>query len=264
VGEVADFFVGLDLGQLQDHTALAVVGLDAAYLEISRDEAAAYERLLRASKDPHLDEIDLRSIEREIEAEVGPIPDPIYEVRHLERIPLRTPYTEVAQRVKALMETPPLAGNAELAVDATGVGLAVTDHLRDKGLGFKRVIITSGEKETRDGHTYRVPKKDLIARTQVLLEKGHRRLRIAPSLPEAKTLVEELLNYRYRITDAGNDTYGPWRDGQHDDLLLAVCLAVWAADRRSPLVDETLVEAGGPFSISEKDLYTLDDNYFLW
>ncbi len=192
------------------------------------------------------------------------MPEPTYEVKHLERLPLGTPYPEVAGRVFRLMRTPPLRDNAVLAVDATGVGRAVVDQLKAHGLSFKSVVITSGHKESRDGDTYRVPKRDLIARPQVLLQEGNRRLKIAPSLPEAGTLVEELLNFRHRISDAGNDTFGSWREGQHDDLLLALCLAVWAADQRSPPVDETLVSKSGLFSISEKDLYKLDDDHFFW
>ena len=243
---------------------MAVVGLDEAYLEASRAQEAAYDRLIRAGDDPHLDEVDLRSIERETEERFGSLPEPTYEVRHLERLTLGMPYPEVARRVLRLMRTPPLRDNAVLAVDATGVGRAVVDQLKAHGLSFKSVVITAGHKESRDGGTYRVPKRDLISRPQVLLQEGNRRLKIAPSLPEAGTLVEELLNFRHKISDAGNDTYGSWREGQHDDLLLALCLAVWAADQRSPPVDETLVSTGGPFSLSEKDLYTLDDNDFLW
>ncbi len=177
---------------------------------------------------------------------------------------LGTPYPEVARHVFRLMHTPPLQDNAVLAVDATGVGRAVVDQLKAHGLSFKSVVITAGHKESRDGDIYRVPKRDLIARPQVLLQEGNRRLKIAPSLPEAGTLVEELLNFCHKISDAGNDTYGAWREGQHDDLLLALCLAVWAADRRSPPVDETLVSTSGPFSISEQDLYTYDDNDLFW
>jgi hypothetical protein len=249
---------------MQDHTAIAVVGLDEAYLEASRVQEAAYDGLLRAYKNSHFDEVDLRLLERETEERFGSLPEPTYEVRYLERLPLGTPYPEVARRVLRLMRTPPLRDNAMLAVDGTGVGRGVVDELKAHSLSFKTVVITAGHKESRDGDTYRVPKKDLIARPQVLLQEGNRRLKIAPFLPEAGTLVEELLNFRHKITDEGNDTYGPWRQGQHDDLLLALCLAVWAADQRSPPVDETLVSTNGPFSISEKDLYALDDDGFYW
>jgi hypothetical protein len=239
---MADYFVGLDLGQMQDFTAIAVVGLDESYLKASRARSQVYERLHAIQKSPFFDTVDVRVAERETEEKLPFLPEPIYEVRYLERVPLRTPYTEVAQRVKKLMNTPSLRDNAELAVDATGVGVPVTDQLKAQGLWFKSVTMTGGGKEVQDGQTYRVPKRDLIARPQLLLEEGNRRLKIAPSLPEAGTLVEELLNYRYKITEAGNDAYGPWRESQHDDLVLALCLAVWAAERRSPPVDATLVD----------------------
>src|SRR4051812_26974915 len=120
---MADYFVGCDLGQTQDFTAIAVVGLDEEYLKTMNTRGATYDRLERARKKPYLDEVDLRIIERKIEAEAASsqesdsMPKPVYEVGHLERLPLRTPYTEVAQRIKKLMDTPSLRGNAELAVD---------------------------------------------------------------------------------------------------------------------------------------------------
>jgi hypothetical protein len=40
-------------------------------------------------------------------------------------------------------------------------------------------------------------------------------------------LRQELLGFEVRITSAGNDTYGAWREGTHDNLVLAVALACW-------------------------------------
>jgi hypothetical protein len=60
------------------------------------------------------------------------------------------------------------------------------------------------------------------------------------------------------------DVYGAWREGEHDDLVLALCLAVWAVGRRSLPIDETLVANFGPFSIGREDLFTLDEPYFRW
>ena len=56
------------------------------------------------------------------------------------------------------------------------------------------------------------------------------RLRIAAALPEAGTLRAELENFRAKIGAAGHDSYGAgddWREGNHDDLVLAAALAVW-------------------------------------
>ena len=57
------------------------------------------------------------------------------------------------------------------------------------------------------------------------------RLKFAAGLPEVKTLVGELLSFEVRITEAGSDTYGAWREGAHDDLVFAVALAAWYAER---------------------------------
>ena len=260
---MASYAVGVDLGQVQDYTAIAVVGLDEVYLAACRVREKAYDRLSRAHQDPHLDEIELRIIEREIDEETDSLPEPIYEVRHLERLLLGTRYPEVVGRIKALLNTPPLADECALAVDATGVGVAVTDMMRKAGLHFDSVTITSGEKEIHERFSWRVPKRDLISACQVLLQQ--RRLKIAASLPEAKTLTEELLNFRYKITEASNLTYESWREGAHDDLVLALSLAVWEAKKSvfGIEVDESLVATNiGPFSISEKDLYHLDDSYY--
>jgi hypothetical protein len=257
---VSDYFLGLDLGQASDYTAIAVVNLDAAYLAVARDRAARYDRLDAARKSLFYDGIDLRVMERELEEEkLSTIPEPVYEVRHLERMPLRTPYTEVARRVGVLMQTPPLRQKVELVVDATGVGAAVVDILRDAGLYFKSVVITGGERESRDGDTHRVPKRDLISAAQVLLQ--NRRLRISAALPEAKTLTEELVNYRLKQNIAtGHVGFELLREGQHDDLVLALCLALWVAGKPSPSVDESLADTLED-PISEKDLYTWDDPF---
>ena len=68
--------------------------------------------------------MDLRVIEREIDDGAESVPEPVYEVRHLERLPLDTRYPEVVGRIEDLLNTPPLADECALDVDATGVGVA--------------------------------------------------------------------------------------------------------------------------------------------
>jgi hypothetical protein len=58
-----------------------------------------------------------------------------------------------------------------------------------------------------------------------------RRLQVAPTPVEAPTLVRELLNFQVKVTRAAHEKFGSRRDGQHDDLVLAVALAVWYAER---------------------------------
>ena len=64
---------------------------------------------------------------------------------------------------------------------------------------------------------------------QVLLQTG--RLKIAAGLAEAPALTGELLGFQVKITAAAHDVYGAWREGQHDDLVLALALPLWYAER---------------------------------
>ena len=186
-----EYFIGLDLGQAADFTALAIV---------ERSCGNAW---------------DARQ----------------YAVRHLERWPLGTPYPLLVQEVAALMRRSPLNGHAKLLIDATGVGRAVTDLFRSGRLGAEliAITITSGlEVRGDDGDEYRVPKRDLVGVVSVLLQQS--RLKIAKSLPEAPVLIRELQEFRVKISEAGRDSYGAWRDGTHDDMVLATALTLWYAE----------------------------------
>jgi hypothetical protein len=118
----------------------------------------------------------------------------------------------------------------DLVVDYTGVGRPVVDMVRAAGLDPKPVTITGGDNVTIEGGAWRVPKRDLIGGAQVLMQGA--KLRIARALALAPVLADELVSYRVRIDPlTAHDSYGAWRDGQHDDLVLALCLAVWWAER---------------------------------
>jgi len=68
----------------------------------------------------------------------------------------------------------------ELLVDSTGGGRAVTDLLKSRGLRFKRITITGGEKAHRSGGESSVPKRDLVAALEVPFHTGE--LRVAEGL----------------------------------------------------------------------------------
>jgi hypothetical protein len=203
-GVMGQCFVGLDLGQSQDFTAIAV--LERAELVGEWDPVMYAWRKTVALR-----------------------------LRHLERIPLGTPYTEVVDRVVAVTRSGELAGRCHLIADATGVGRPVMDMLRRAELGSSRlwpVEITSGTLERyADGH-YRVPKRDLIVGLQLLLQR--RELQIAEGMKFGPVLAREMAEMRVKITPSGNEQYGAWREGEHDDLVLAVALACWGARKAYP------------------------------
>jgi len=207
-----EYLVGLDLGQRQDFTAIAVAERRAVRVDGPTDGAA-----------PGL---------ARFAGGVGS-----YDVVHLERLPLNTSYVDVPARLHALLRAIDAAHQARqrppakttLVVDATGVGVAVVDVLRAAGLAPVAVTIHGGDATTRgEDRSWRVPKRELVGVTQVLLQ--GRRLRIAQALPLAPTLVAELQNFKATISLAGHDSYGAgsdWREGHHDDLVLATAMACW-------------------------------------
>jgi hypothetical protein len=197
---VSDYFIGLDLGQTADFSALIV------------DEV-----------DEHCDRESGRYLRR-------------HAIRHLKRWPLRTPYPVIVAEVTKMLGKPPLI-NARLVVDQTGVGAAVVDLFRTSGIeGLTPVLITAGNAVSRDDQgVYHVAKKELVSTLQVLLQ--DHRLQIAPALAHAETLEMELQNFRVKITAAANETFEAWRERDHDDLVLALALAVWHAERQ-PIGDQ--------------------------
>jgi hypothetical protein len=92
------------------------------------------------------------------------------------------------------------------------------------------ITITGGHTvvEGKDGSQH-VRKKDLV--TCLLMQVQSRRLKIARALPGADLLVQEMTTFRIKITAAANETYGALGSGQHDDLVMAVALACWVAER---------------------------------
>src|SRR5215469_9533531 len=151
-------------------------------------------------------------------------PPPIFQVGHLERMPLGTPYPGIVAHVGRLLGK--LPARTELVIDITGVGKPVFEMFTYSGISPLGVFITAGTAETRDGAICGVPKLTLVSRLQALLHEG--RLKIQKELPEAETLVRELQEFRVEFTPVGHLTFSA-RSGKHDDLVLALALAVWRA-----------------------------------
>ncbi len=186
------YLCGLDLGQAQDYTALAVAEV----------HARAHEY--------------------------------IYCVRHLQRFGLKTSYPAIVRHVVALLQLPAVRGQTTLIADATGVGQPVIEMLKEAGLNPIAITITGGSVVTEQAWDhFHVPKRDLVSAIQIPLQ--GRRLSIAPALPEADLLKQELANFQVKVTTAAHDTYGAWRQGTHDDLVLALAVAIWyGSQQRAP------------------------------
>jgi hypothetical protein len=196
------YYLGLDLGQSHDYTALAGV-----VRERCEDAPCAYPMpLLRRWK--------LGTTYPQIVADVCQIVATLRE-RLSERD--RGDYAAIT-----------------LVADKTGVGAPVVDMFRvaNPACRLVAVTITGGTAVSHQADEWSVPKRDLVSAAKVLLQSG--RLRVAAALPEAPTLQRELLAFRVKISAAGHDSYGnalDWREAANDDLVLATALACWAGEQ---------------------------------
>jgi len=93
------------------------------------------------------------------------------------------------------------------------------------------VTITGGDAEGETKGHYRVPKRDLIVGLQVAFQNGE--LQMAGRLREGPVLVREMAEMRVTMTSGGREKYGA-RQGEHDDLVLAVALACWGVKKVWP------------------------------
>lgn len=163
--------------------------------------------------------------------EVGGRVETHFNVRHLERLPLGTPYPRVAQRVAVVAgKVQDRAGTApRVYLDATGVGQPVVDLLREqiRSGTVIAVYFTHGDRriETKDRQQRQVSlgKAYLVSRLQALLQCVRLHL---PRTSEAEVLTQELLDYEIRVDEDANDRYGAFKVGTHDDLVTALGLAV--------------------------------------
>ena len=198
------YLIGVDLGQQQDFSAITIT-----------------EKVL---------------IQKDITALPDQDPEKIYDTRYnlrfIERPDLGTPYPDVVDRVRGICENPVISRDHTLIVDATGVGRPVIDLMRREGLQPVPILITGGYKVAHDQITgeYSVPKRDLAFALQVVFQA--QRIKIADGLQLADVLSLELQNFRMKIDrKTSHDSYEAWREGEHDDIVLSVAMAIWYGEK---------------------------------
>jgi hypothetical protein len=253
---VALFYIGLDLGQASDYSALCVIE-EAVWCgpEVDFDGWGALvpPELEDAGwvSPSRLSPKGARQVAR-INFELGRPPQPPLYLRHLERYDLGTPYPKIIEHVTRLLTRHPIRPHLEatrLLIDATGVGRPVVDSFRAQGVHPIGITIHGGERVTQEvagerDITLRVPKRDLVAAVQTLLQNG--RLQIAAGLDLAAVLRKELLNFRVKVDPkTAHDSYSHWREGDHDDLVLATACACWYREYANRPVEQRNREQGG-------------------
>ena len=119
----------------------------------------------------------------------------------------RRPYAEVIMRLKDLYRR---FNYAKVLIDSSGVGDPVLEDLQD--IGAEGYIFTSKSKV------------QLIQRLQAAIENGE------VKYPHIEELIKELQFFEYQLTRQGIKMEA--RSGFHDDCVIALALAVWAAGHK--------------------------------
>jgi len=183
------FYIGLDLGQRANHSAISV-------LDIAQTTGAV--------RDPYSGEIPTTYTLR---------------VRSLTRIALGTPYPDVMQMLRNRLNAIEVRGRATLIVDAGGPGLPFLDFLNAFPLNANliKLLITGSGSPSHSAGLYHVSRAQLLTNLVLLVEQNA--LKVAAALPEAANLIAEMQGLKADFTTRA----------EQDDLTMATALAAWQA-----------------------------------
>jgi hypothetical protein len=195
------FLAGLDLGKRQDYTALAILE--------RRRRVSGWDPVYFCQK---------------VEWDMC--------VRRLVRFPLGTSYRDLVNLIEHELRSPQLGFETPLVLDATGVGEVMYDLLRGSIQHLVPVTITSTGSATLHNGRHHVPKEQLAQVLSVLLE--GEKLHCVRRLPLAQTLYDEFRNFEVKVRPNGRESFGAFKDGTHDDLVMSVALACWYARKLWP------------------------------
>ena len=160
-----------------------------------------------------------------------------YLVRHLER-PSGT-LVDVIRRLVRLLADVQKDGDPVCLIDTRAAGhpaFAEFRRLADEAelsrISVREVVVSSAMGGTGEngGRAWVILRKDLITLGRIAFSTA--KLRVSPFLKLAPTLREELGSFARKPEPPG--VQDPWRLGQNDDLVLAVTIAVWVAERHLP------------------------------
>lgn len=195
---MGDIRVGVDLGRKQDYTA--IVAAELVNTENDEFNIPMFERL-------------------QLGTPFGQVIDRVLQVRDgIKRI-------QDQRDLDAGMQTEDLNnyGPDEILVDQSGLGDPVVEEMRRRDLFVTGVLLTGGNQVFQENLTLHIAKTALVSRLQVLF--GDHRIHFAKGGPLAEKMIEELENFRLKVTPAANLQFEPFKTGIHDDLIVALGLA---------------------------------------
>jgi hypothetical protein len=232
---LAPIQIGVDIGQLQDNTALSVA-------EVTQHDTGR----VRYGREVTLGHPNPRDGTWIPPTGIYPVMVTEYTIRHIGRLPLGTSYPDVALHLADMLCSPLFVGRlVTVLMDVTGVGRPVFEDVKREfdmrkyghwkrdgtevpGKGdaicnaqFKPISFVHGEAYNQSSGS--LGKAYLVSRLQSLLQGGRVH---GPDTSEMNVTLAELRVYQIKVSQEGKETFGAMRTGTHDDLATALGLSV--------------------------------------
>lgn len=226
------YFIGVDVGQIQDHTAIAVV--EAIPPE---KKQIIPEGNLTVGGAP----VGVRIQGPPQEAEVREL-YPRIQCHKIQSLRLGIRFQDIARRLSEIEGKLKAKGEATVSilVDATGPGQPVPELIREQVKS--RVIscrFTSGTEPHREGDNLKLPKDALVMCLKIFLQNKRLELPGKTKDPDQARAIQEMLlelqNFQSNQPKEGAraETFEA-KVGSHDDLVTALGLAAWGAKNCQP------------------------------
>lgn len=163
----------------------------------------------------------------------------VYEVPFIRRIPLDTPYPDVARAIARLDDYLRRRGDIDwiyYCVDSGGVGESVVDMVKEllPNIELYKAYLTGGYHVNQKWETREIslPKAQMVSTMIMLFESE--RIEVSGEAKEYRAEIEalqdELYNYELRTTESKHDLYGAFTVGKHDDLATSLGLGAWLGE----------------------------------
>ena len=164
-----------------------------------------------------------------------------YDVVWLDKVQ-NAKYSEIVETTDGLMMDNELRNNCDLIVDGTGVGVAVTEMMREAHLNPLPIIFTGGqavhevfsEPIAQGARGFRgmpalkeihVPKQDLVAAGRKIIEQG--RIGVCKGIKYADELKAQLMAFRGKLKENKHLSFEAATESDHDDAVCALLMAAW-------------------------------------
>jgi len=142
-------------------------------------------------------------------------------------------YPDVVSHVIRTMLKDPLRGRTRLVIDASGLGRVVSDLLFDQGVQHDAVQMTVGQNWVKKDRYVNVGKTLLLETLSLLFATGD--LTFAHDLPLRDDILAELETFQLETTAAGNQVITQGKSGaHHGDLAIALAAACFASEHLLP------------------------------